>query len=439
VTTESLSAATSYGGLSYWFDSLPEQVVQRPGLDGDLEVDVVIVGAGFTGLWTAYYLARTDPSLTVAVLERETAGFGASGRNGGWCSALFAVTPSKLVRMYGKQAELNLRKAMEHSVDEVGAVAAEEGIDCHYRKDGTAVLVRTSAQMQRAHEEIAEARSLGIGEDDLRMLGASEAHDLVGATQVLGAVYTPHCASIHPTRLARGLADAVERRGVRIFEPTTALEIRPGRVVMPRGTVRAKAVIRATEGFSAQLPGTHRAVVPLYSLMVATEPIGPSTLTEIGLRNGVTFSDYRYVLVYGQCTPDGRIAFDGRGAPYRFGSRIEPSFDNEPQVHALLRESLVELFPALSATRFTHSWGGPLGVTRDWHPSVGFDRGTGLGWAGGYVGDGVGTTNLAGRTLAALVSGADDDCTHLCWVGHRSGSGNQCRSGGSGSMPACKA
>jgi len=179
-------------------------------------------------------------------------------------------------------------------------------------------------------------------------------------------------------------------------------------------------VIRATEGFSAGLPGAHRAVIPFYSLMIATEPIEPGLLDEIGLRNGEAFADLRHLVIYGQRTADGRIAFGGRGAPYHYGSRIKPEFDRDRRVHDGVHRTLVELFPALAATRVTHCWGGPLGIARDWHPSVGFDRASGIGWAGGYVGDGVAVTNLAGRTLAALITGSQDDCTRLCWVDHRS-------------------
>jgi len=399
---------------------LPEPVRARPGLDGDLDVDVAIVGAGYTGLWTAYYLAKRDPAIRVAVIEREIAGFGASGRNGGWCSALFPTSSAKLTRTYGRAAADALRMALEQTVDEVGAVAAEEGIDCNYRKGGTVVLARNAAQLQRLRHEVEESRSLGIGDDDLRLLSAVEARELVGATRVLAATYTPHCASIHPARLVRGLSEVVERLGVRVFEQTTALEIQPGRVVTSYGAVRAEAIVRATEGFTAQIRGSHLDLIPFYSLMIATAPIEQGILDEIGLRNGETFADDRHMVIYGQRTLDGRIAFGGRGAPYRYGSRIKPGFDRNPRTHAHIRETLVELFPALAGTPVTHRWGGPLGIARDWHPSVGFDRATGIGWAGGYVGDGVAATNLAGRTLAALVAGVEDECTHLCWVGHKS-------------------
>jgi glycine/D-amino acid oxidase-like deaminating enzyme len=154
--------------------------------------------------------------------------------------------------------------------------------------------------------------------------------------------------------------------------------------------------------------------------MIATEPLDQATLDEIGLRNGETFADMRHLVIYGQRTFDGRIAFGGRGAPYHYGSRIRAGFDTDNRIHSHVHKTLVEMFPSLSGTRITHQWGGPLGIARDWHPSVGFDRATGLGWAGGYVGDGVAVANLAGRTLAALIMGAKDECTQLCWVGHRS-------------------
>jgi glycine/D-amino acid oxidase-like deaminating enzyme len=186
------------------------------------------------------------------------------------------------------------------------------------------------------------------------------------------------------------------------------------------GGVRADVVVRATEGFTPRLAGHRRNIAPVYSLMVATEPLDAATWDRIGLANRPTFTDYRHVIIYGQRTADGRLAFGGRGAPYHFGSRIAPSFDDEPRVYGRLRATLLELFDGLDDVRFTHSWGGPLGVPRDWCASVGLDQSTGLGWAGGYVGDGVSTTNLAGRTLADLVLRRDSELVRLPWVGHRS-------------------
>jgi glycine/D-amino acid oxidase-like deaminating enzyme len=410
----------SYRTLSFWHATVPGSLRPGPSLDGDLDVDVAIAGGGYTGLWTAYYLRKADPGLRIAIVEREIAGFGASGRNGGWCSALFPTSLSKLARMAGRPAAAAMHRAMQETVDEVGRVVLAEGIDCHWAKGGTVQLARSRPQLERAQADVAEAREFGFGEDDLRLLSGAEASDMLAATGVTGGTYTPHCAAIHPARLARGLAGAVRRLGVALYEKTAVTSIEPGRIRTPSGTVRAEYVIRATEGFTPGLPGLRRAIAPVYSLMIATEPLPAGIWDQIGLNRRATFGDYRHVIIYGQRTADGRLAFGGRGAPYHLGSRIRPEFDRAPAVFAALRRTLTELFPVLGDAEVTHTWGGPLGVPRDWCASAGLDRGSGLGWAGGYVGDGVGTTNLAGRTLADLILRRDTSLVALPWVNHRS-------------------
>jgi glycine/D-amino acid oxidase-like deaminating enzyme len=409
---------TDYRGLSYWLSTVDDRLTPRPGLSGDTEADVAIVGAGYTGLWTAYYLSVAQPSLRVAVIEAEIAGYGASGRNGGWCSALFPTSVPALARGYGREAAVALHRAMCSTVDEVGRVARAEGIDCHYHKGGTVVLARTPAQLARARAEAATSAEYDLG---LRLLDGPAATRLCAAEGVLGGTYTPDCAAIHPALLVRGLADAVARRGVRVYERSRALALRPGAVLTGRGRVRAAVVVRATEGYTAALPGLRRSVAPVYSLMIATEPLPDRLWESIGLAGRETFADHRHLIIYGQRTADGRLAFGGRGAPYHFGSRVRPGFDRDPRIFAALRRTLVELFPALRSVDVEYAWGGPLGVTRDWTASVGLDRRTGLAWAGGYVGDGVATANLAGRTLADLIlERRDSELLRLPWVGHRS-------------------
>ncbi|SCG66913.1 NAD(P)/FAD-dependent oxidoreductase [Micromonospora coxensis] len=410
-----------YPELSYWLSTVDEPLTPRPPLTGDTDADVVIVGAGYTGLWTAYYLAVADPTVRITVLEAEIAGYGASGRNGGWCSALFPTSLSALARRHGRDRALAMQRAMRETVREVGRVVEAEGVDCDWRQGGTVVLARSEVQLARARAEVAAARAHGLDPEDLVLLDAAEASARCAAEGVRGGTYTPHCAAVHPAKLVRGLARVVEARGVRIAERTPVTEIRPGAAVTGHGTVRAPVVVRATEGWTPGLPGHRRTVAPVYSLMVATAPLPDPTWDEIGLGARETFSDHRHVIVYGQRTADGRLAFGGRGAPYHFGSRVRPAYDQEPQVFAALRRALGELFPVLGPdVPVTHTWGGPLGVARDWHASVGLDRASGLGWAGGYVGDGVGASNLAGRTLADLILERESDLTRLPWVGHRS-------------------
>ena len=419
-TALSPSSAEEYRRLSLWWDGLPDPLVGREALDGELEVDVAVVGGGFTGLWTAYYLAEAEPSLRIAVIEREVVGFGASGRNGGWCSALFAVPETRLDRVGGPGAGAAMRRAMIDTVAEVGRVVVAEPIECGFAHGGTVVLARTGVQLDRARQEVDRARVAGVGEEDLRFLGAAEASSLARATNVLGGTYTPHCAALDPARLVRGLARAVERRGVTIYERTEARSLRSGAVDTVGGTVRAATVVRATEGYTRTLRGEERALAPVYSLMIATEPLGEAFWDRAGLARRETFADHRHLVIYGQRTEDGRMAFGGRGAPYHFGSSIRSDYDRDVGVHEALRHTLVDLFPALSDAAITHRWGGPLGIARDWFTSVGLDVATGVAWAGGYVGDGVSTTNLAGRTLRDLILRRDTELTALAWVDHRS-------------------
>jgi glycine/D-amino acid oxidase-like deaminating enzyme len=409
-----------YERLSLWHDTVDTDWTPRPALDGDVEADVAIVGAGFTGLWTAHYLAEADPGLRIVVLEAETAGFGASGRNGGWCSALFPASLPTLAGYADRDAALAQHRAMRATVGEVVRVAAAEGIDAQASLGGTITLARSRAQWSRAKAEVADARAWGRGADDVQLLDRQEATAILRGSHTRGATYTPDCAALHPARLVRGLASAVERRGVTIHEQTRVSAIEPRTARTERGVVRARTVLRATEGYTATLAGERRTMVPVYSLIIATEPLPAEVWDEIGLARRETFTDHRHLIVYGQRTADDRLVFGGRGAPYHLGSRIKPAYDHDEKVFARLYSALIDLFPVLAGTRVTHAWGGALGIPRDWCASVGLDPATGLGWAGGYVGDGVSTTNLAGRTLRDLVLGRDSELTRLPWVGHRS-------------------
>jgi glycine/D-amino acid oxidase-like deaminating enzyme len=409
--------STAYRDVSLWFDSLATAVAPRAALAQSAHADVAIVGAGYTGLWTAYYLQQADPGLRIAVLESEVAGFGASGRNGGWCSALYPVSISTLADEVGRDAAIAQYDAMVGSVGEVLRVAGSEGIDAGIAHGGTITLARSDVQLMRAHEEVTEAAEFGR---DLSFLDGPAARDRLNATSVVGATFTPHCAAIQPAALVRGLADLVEARGATIYEQTRVVGIEAGAALTDRVTLHAPIVIRATEGYTARLQGLRRAVAPVYSLIIATEPLPDDVWAEIGLKKRETFTDLRHLIIYGQRTADNRMVFGGRGAPYHLGSRIKTGYDRVPRVFDLLQQTLTDLFPVLAKYRITHRWGGPLGITRDWHASVGLDRQTGLGWAGGYVGDGVSTTNLAGRTLADLIRGVNSPLTELPWVGHRS-------------------
>lgn len=378
----------------------------RPPLAGDTAVDVCIVGGGFTGLWAALSIRAIDPDASILVVEAEIAGFGASGRNGGWCSALFPVGTTALAHASGREAAIAMRRALIDTVDEVGSASAALGIDCDFVRRGTHSLIRTPIAARQAELDLAEAAEYGV--DRLERRGGGRLGD---------SLFDPACASVHPAKLVRGLARAAEQRGIVIAEQTRVTDWSAHEVSTDRGTVRCDRLVVATEAWGATLPPSKRRLLPLYSLMVATEPLPESVWDDIGLLRGETVTDFRHLLVYGQRTADDRLAFGGRGARYHAGSAIRPALDRSDRVHAHLRTAIDGLFPAAAGARITHRWGGPIGVPRDWHPTV-LPRRDGVVFAGGYVGDGVAASNLAGRTIGDLVTGRRTALTRLPWVGH---------------------
>jgi glycine/D-amino acid oxidase-like deaminating enzyme len=373
------------------------------------------MGAGYTGLWTALSLVEQSPTTTVLILEKEIAGFGASGRNGGWVSALFPASTNALIHRHGVHPATAMRQAMVDCVPSVGAWASKLDIDCDFVQGGTTSLVRADIHRQRAQSALREASMTSVDTLEWR-----DSADTLQATRTQGAVFDPACARIHPAKLVRGLARSADAAGIRIAEHTGVLDYRPGVVTTTSGDVHGDVIIDAMEGYRSQLRPTKRASLPLYSLMIATEPLPDSVFDAIGLPHGMTFSDFRSLVIYGQRTADNRIAFGGRGAPYHWGSTISPEFDRVPRVFDALETTLKEMFPQIGDAAITHTWGGVLGVPRDWHASVTLDRATGIGRAGGYVGDGVGLSHLAGLTLSDLVLGKDTERTALPFVGHRS-------------------
>jgi glycine/D-amino acid oxidase-like deaminating enzyme len=405
-------AHLSPAGVSFWHTDTGVPA-PRASLRGEVEVDVAVVGAGFTGLWTAYYLQRADPSLRIAVLERAYAGFGASGRNGGWLSALVPGPRARYAAHGGRDGVLALEAAMRASIDEVAAVCATEDIDAGLHKGGTVTVATSPAQLARLQASVAAEHDWG--NTDLRLMPAQEAG--VRVAGALGAAFTPHCARIQPYSLVRGLARAILGRGADLYELTAVTAIAPGLVTAEGGQVRARHVVRATEGFTADLPGQHRTWLPMNSSMIVTEPLPAAVWAEIGWEHRATLTDAAHAYVYAQRTTDDRIAIGGRGVPYRYGSRTDVGGATPPQTVAALTTALTRMFPVLAGSRPAAAWSGVLGVARDWCASVGFDPASGLAWAGGYAGDGVTTSNLAGRTLADLLTGRPSALTTLPWVG----------------------
>ena len=406
--------SASAASVSFWMSQLERP--RRPAVTSDLDVDVCILGAGYTGLWSAYWLKKADPALRIAVIEKHHVGFGASGRNGGWASAELAGMDRMLADPATRDGMLRTYRHMVAAVGELGDIARTEGIDCGYARGGTVVAATRPGHVAHLRHAVDVAQSAGIGPEDIAWLGPAEAAAHVTPVRLFGALYTPNCAAVDPARLVLGLAAAVERLGVTIYEDSEGVPV-PDGVRTPGGMVRAPRVVQAIEAYRTALPGQRRRVIPVYSLMVVTEPLAESVWAGIGLGKRQTFSDGRRLIIYGQRTADGRLAFGGRGAPYHYGSRIEPGFDLDSRTFESIRRTVVDLFPVLAGARFEAEWGGPLAIGRDWRPAITVDGKRIV--AGSYVGNGVLAALLAGKTVRDLIRGDDTELVHLPWVDHR--------------------
>jgi glycine/D-amino acid oxidase-like deaminating enzyme len=418
------------GDVSYWWRARGGFPSRRPSLPGPREADVCIVGGGYTGLWTAYYLKGLRPELKVVVLEAVFAGFGASGRNGGWVTAELPGSRARFAKgPRGRAGVRALEAALRDTVDEIGRVIAAESIPADFVRGGRLSVATTPSQLARLRDGLAHLREWGDGDDVYDFLGRDELAERVNVSGALGGLFAPHSARIQPAALAAGLAAAAERRGADIYEATPVTEIIPaggpeaagaGAIARtPFGDVRARTVLRCTEGFTASLAGAHRVLLPMNSSMVVTEPLPADVWKQIGWAGCETLGDEAHAYMYAQRTADGRIAIGGRGVPYRFGSVTDSRGVTDKSTARALGALLRRLFPAAAGAKLDHAWCGVLGVPRDWCASVTYNPAAGTGWAGGYTGHGVAAANLAGRTLADLVLGRTSGLTELPWVGHR--------------------
>ncbi len=403
--------------ISHWLGQMYPDAwpPQRPSLERDEEADVCIVGAGYGGLWTAYSLLVAEPSLRVVVLEAEIAGYGAAGRNGGAVIALAQGTRDQwAARAGGPLGAQAFERALFATVDEIGATLQHEGIDCSFNKAGVLEVARTPLELGHFRHQVERDRAWGFGEDDYSLLEADAVQARVKIDGALGARFTPHCASMNPGRLVRGLAEAVERRGGVIYEGTRVTRIDPSVARTARGAVRARFVIRATEAYTESLETHRRLLVPIHTTMLATEPIPSDVWAAIGWAGReAVLAEHPFLHL--QHTADGRITIGGddNRIPYRYGSQPSPLGPGPEKTVAMYHAELVKLFPALRDVPIASSWQGVFAAPRSWMASVGLDRATGTGWVGGYVGEGVALSNLCGRTLADLILGRETELTRL--------------------------
>jgi len=405
---------TKIGDISFWYADIGMPGC-RAALEGDTTSDVAIIGAGYTGLWTAYYLKKAQPALNVLVIEKDFAGFGASGRNGGWLMGTFAWKHERYAANTSRAAVLDMVAALETTVDEVIRVAEVEGIDADILRTDQLSVATHPAHLVNLQAQLHHHRLWGDGHR-IRELNADETNARVAIPGALGGFAMSGMARIQPAKLVRGLALACERLGVRIVENTAVTEYEQGLVTTSRGRIKAPIILRATEGFTSGIKGHKRDWLPLNSAQIATPILPPEVWAQIGWQGHELFHDFYNSYCYCQRTREGRITVGARGVPYLYGSAMDRNGAPDAETIRRLTVILHRHFPATIPYGVEHAWCGVLGVPRDWCATVGLDPATGLGWAGGYVGVGVSTANLAGQTLADLTLGHDTHLTHLPWV-----------------------
>ncbi|SDI41594.1 Glycine/D-amino acid oxidase [Alteribacillus persepolensis] len=415
-----------HSSISYWLETCGDNLEPRTQLNESINTDVAILGAGFTGLWTAYYLSLQYPDLNIVVLEKEITGYGASGRNGGWCSPKFPVTPNTAIKRYGLETARNLQLTMIDSVYEVERVIKEEKIDADWALSGSLQVALGEYGTPTLEKSMETYRKLGL-EGHFQLLNKDQTKDRVHIPGAKESLFTKPSAVLNPGKLVRQLANVLEKRGVKIYEQTEVTNIIHGsahkgaKLETRNGSVTAdRAIVLAGEAYMTQLPKFRRHLVPMYSLITITEPLNEEQWEAIGWKGRETVGSTRLSLDYMQKTADGRILFGGRGQPYRFASKISSSLDYHEKTHNLLKDRLFQWFPSLKGIRFTHDWGGPVGMTRDWTPNFFYNRQTKVAGAWGFVGQGVSTANLAGRILSDVLLEKDSSLTTLPMFQHQS-------------------
>ncbi len=411
----------AYGSSIYWHETAPHD--PRPALAERLDVDVAIVGGGYTGLWTAYHLQDAEPRLRIAIVEGQEIGFGASGRNGGFAMTLLDMSLAHLRRNHGDERARAAHLAVTRSVEEIGATIERHGIDCEWVRGGLMVVAANRPQLERVDADLAAAEALGLG--GFRRLSAQEAQAEVHSPTYVGALHEEHCGVLHPAKLARGLARIVEQRGAQIFEGTPMTALEPGgdavRVRTPGGELAAQQVVLATSAWAAQAPEFRRRITPLYTYVALTEPLTDEQWASVGWERRQGIEDKRNFVHYYRRTDDGRILWGGSDGVVYPGARIRPRHDRSASVLRRLAATFRETFPQLERVRFTHHWGGPVGITATFLPIFGTspsDPRVHYGLA--YNGHGVAPTHTGGKVLRdkALGLGVTEH-TSLCFVDAR--------------------
>jgi len=406
-----------YSDKSFWLATYGDYI-PSPALQGDLKVDIAIIGGGYTGLSTAYNLRKDDQGLSVAVLEGEVVGFGASGRNGGFSMTLFGLEPAVTKAIFNQQRTVEAHRYMERAVDYVDELVKQNKIESDYWFPGFLRAATTPGYVKRIQHDLEILTSMGI--TGISWIEADQIKTEVNSPRFLGGWWEPRSGLLNPAKQARELKRLVLQFGAQVYEETPVSEIHRDTdftLVTPKGKVTAKKVIFATNAYSHLIPQLKRKQVPAFTHMVVTEPLSQAQLEVIGWKNRQGIEDARNLVHYFRLTIDNRIAMGGSNVSLAYGRDME--HDLNPHTFADLERDIIWLFPHLKGIKITHRWGGPVSVTLDMAPAIGFLGDERAIYSLGCVGHGVSMTHLNGRTLADLALERKTDLTDVWFVNRR--------------------
>lgn len=394
--------AADYADKSFWLGNSGAYQENAP-LKGDLNCDVVIVGGGYAGIATAYFLKRAEPSMSVAVLEAEVIGFGASGRNAGFAMTTFGLMMSLTKTFFGPEKTRQSHRYMERAVDLVGELVAEHHLDCDYERTGFLRIATTPAYIKRIREEVELVHSLGL--EGVEWIDAQAVRERVNSPLYLGAWWEPRCALVNPAKLAREMKRVAAQFGAQIYERTPVSEISRGagtfRVKTATGTVTAGRLVIATNAYSLSIPQVRRQQVPVWTHIVLTEPLEPEQLVPIGWKGREGIEDYRNLVHYYRLTADNRLLMGGRDVTLGFAGNMDR--DLNASTFEQLERDIVAFYPSLKGVKITHRWGGPVSVPIDMTPALGYLGDQRAVYSLGCMGHGVSLTHLNGLVLADLL------------------------------------
>lgn len=399
------------GSEPAWWLRDADEGDRSPPLERDLDVDVAIVGGGFTGLWTALALRERDPALNIALFEAEFCGFGPSGRNGGFCHGYWANLGS-LRELFGDAAALELCRAGESIIPGIRGFLERRGEDAWLREGGMLEFATTPDQNKAVDDAVKAAREVGRPDQ------AVPVEDSTISPRFRHGVFFPECSTVHPGRLVRALRRAVLDEGVELHEKSPAKVRRDGSVTSNGHEVRARDVVVATNAWATDWRPVRGRLTVFGSYVVLTEPV-PELLSEIGWTNGEAIIDARMFLHYFRTTNDGRVLMGSGSGPIGFGNRIDRRFTHDAATAARAEQGLRRLLPGLAEAKVEAAWGGPIDVAADHYPSIGTVPGARVHYAIGYSGHGVGPSWLAGRSLSSLILDADDEWSRIPLVNRR--------------------